>query len=251
MFQLLNSLLRPTQFQAFANLIAVQTTREGGVSTGAFRSLNLGLSSGDLPETVMENRAILCRAIGIKPNQLVLSHQVHGDAVLIAEHGGTYDAYDAHITNRAGVFLAVSIADCTPILIYDRAHNAVAAVHAGWRGTAKSVLYKTLLKMHQTFGTKGEDCYAFIGACISGNCYEVGEEVAMHFSDQVKRYDETKRKFFLDLKAANRLQLEAFQIPTAHIEVSPHCTCQEHEQFFSFRYDKGKTGRMLAIIGLM
>lgn len=224
--------------------------REGGVSVGAYRSLNLGLSSGDSPEAVMENRAILCRALGIESNQLVLSHQVHGDAVLIAERGGTYDAYDAHITNQPGVFLAVSIADCTPILIYDRAHNAVAAVHAGWRGTAKSILFKTLLTMHETFGTKGEACYAFIGACISGKCYEVGEEVATHFPSQVKRYDEAKGKFLLDLKAANRLQLEAFQIPITHIEVSPHCTYDEHERFFSFRHEKGRTGRMFALIGV-
>ncbi len=242
--------LRPSIFQAFPHVIALQTTREGGVSKGVFRSLNLGLSSGDLPETVMENRAILCRAIGIEPNQLVLSHQVHSDAVLIAEHAGTYGAFDAHITNRKGIFLAVSIADCTPILIYDSAHNAIAAVHAGWRGTAKSVLYKTLLTMRNAFGTKGEDCYAFIGACISGKCYEVGEEVAMHFPSQVKRYDEAKGKFFLDLKAANRFQLEAFQVPNSQIEISPHCTYEEHEHFFSFRREKARTGRMLALIGL-
>lgn len=250
MFQQISSLLRPKIFQAFPNVVALQTTREGGVSEGAFRSLNLGLSSGDAREVVLKNRAILCRAIGIEPTQLVLSHQVHGDAVLIAERGGSYDAFDAHITNRAGVFLAVSVADCTPILIYDPTHNAIAAVHAGWRGTAKSILYKTLLKMHETFGTEGNDCYAFIGACISGEAYEVGEDVARHFPKQVKRYDDARGKFLLDLKAANRLQLEDFGVPHEQIEVSPHCTYLEHDRFFSFRYDKGKTGRMLAVIGL-
>ncbi len=79
--------LRPNIFQAFPNVIALQTTREGGVSTGAFCSLNLGLSSGDSPETVMENRAILYRTIGIEPNQVVLSHQVHGHAVVLDARG--------------------------------------------------------------------------------------------------------------------------------------------------------------------
>ncbi|MFN3560399.1 MAG: peptidoglycan editing factor PgeF [Chloroherpetonaceae bacterium] len=250
MFQQINSLLRPNIFQAFPNVVALQTTREGGVSQGAFRSLNLGLSSGDARETVLKNRAILCRTIGIEPTQLVLSHQVHGDAVLIAEKGGHYDEYDAHITNRVGVFLAVSIADCAPILIYDRTHNAVAAVHAGWRGTAKAILYKTLLKMNETFGTEGKDCYAFIGACISSDAYEVGDDVAKHFPSQVKRYDSARGKFLLDLKMANRMQLEDFGVLPAHIEVSPHCTYLEHNRFFSFRYDKGKTGRMFALIGL-
>lgn len=243
-------LLRPSIFQAFPNVVALQTTREGGVSDGVFRSLNLGLSSGDSPDIVMKNRQILCRAVEIEPNQLVLSNQVHGDSVLIAERGGTYDAYDAHITNQKGVFLAVSVADCTPILIYDATHSVIAAVHAGWRGTAKSVLYKTLLKMHEAFGTEGKDCYAFIGACISGKCYEVGDNVASHFPNAVKQYVEAKGKFLLDLKAANRLQLQAFQIPPARIEVSPHCTYEEHGRFFSFRYEKGRTGRMLALIGL-
>ncbi len=243
-------LLRPTIFQAFPNIIALQTTREGGVSEGEFASLNLGLSSGDLPERVLKNRELLSEAIGIKQKQVVCSNQVHGDAVLIAERGGTYNAYDALITNRAGVFLAVSVADCTPILIYDAVHQAIAAVHAGWRGTAKSVLYKTLLKMNEVFGTKGKDCFAFIGACICGEHYEVGAEVAAHFPTEVKQYDASRGKFLLDLKAANQLQLEAFGVPTAHIEVSPHCTYEEHDRFFSFRRSKGKTGRMFALIGL-
>jgi YfiH family protein len=243
-------LLRPHIFEAFANVLALQTTREGGVSEGDFASLNLGLSSGDLPERVLKNREILSESIGIEQKRFVRSNQVHGDSILIAECGGTYDAYDAHITNRAGVFLAVSIADCTPILIYDADHHAVGAVHAGWRGTAKSILYKTLLKMQETFGTTGEACFAFIGACISGEHYEVGEEVAAHFPTEVKRYDDTRGKFLLDLKAANRLQLEAFGVPTAHIEISPHCTYKEHDRFFSFRHSKGKTGRMFALIGL-
>ncbi len=243
-------LLRPTIFQAFPNLIALQTTRGGGVSEGEFTSLNLGRSSGDLPDRVLKNRAILFEAIGIKEKQFVLSHQVHGDSILLAREGGNYEGYDAHITNQRGVFLAVSIADCTPILIYDAAHHAVAAVHAGWRGTAKSILYKTLRKMQETFGTKAEECFAFIGACISGKHYEVGEEVAAHFPTEVKRYDESKGKFLLDLKAANQLQLQALGVPTAHIEISPHCTYEEHDRFFSFRHSKGKTGRMFALIGL-
>jgi YfiH family protein len=243
-------LLRPTIFQSFPNIIAIQTMRDGGVSEGEFASLNLGRSSGDCPDRVLKNREILCHAIGIEQKQVVLSHQVHGDSILLAREGGNYEGYDAHITNRRGVFLAVSIADCTPILLYDADHHAVGAVHAGWRGTAKSILYKTLLKMQETFGTTGEACFAFIGACISGEHYEVGEEVAAHFPTEVKRYDDTRGKFLLDLKAANRLQLEAFGIPTAHIEISPHCTYKEHDRYFSFRHSKGKTGRMFALIGL-
>lgn len=243
-------LLKPTIFETFSEVVAAQTTRQGGVSEGAFRSLNLGLSSGDAPEAVLKNREILCRAIGIEPTQLTLSSQIHGDEILRVERSGRYEGFDALIANQRDVFLAVSIADCAPILIYDASNQAVAAIHAGWRGTAKAIALKTLRKMNEAFGTRGEDCFAFIGACISGESYEVGEEVATHFSDQVKRYDESRKKFFLDLKAENRRQLEQFGVPPSQIEVSPHCVYREHDRFFSFRFDKGKTGRMLAVIGL-
>jgi len=102
-------LLRPHIFEAFANVLALQTTREGGVSEGDFASLNLGLSSGDLPERVLKNREILSESIGIEQKRFVRSNQVHGDSILIAECGGTYDAYDAYITNRAGVFMMPTI----------------------------------------------------------------------------------------------------------------------------------------------
>ncbi|MCS6988942.1 MAG: peptidoglycan editing factor PgeF [Chloroherpetonaceae bacterium] len=243
-------LLRPKLFESFPEVCAAQTTREGGVSQGAFRSLNLGLSSGDSIEAVMKNRQILCEAIGIELSQLALSSQVHGDEVLLVEKSGNYEGYDALVTNRRGVFLAVSIADCVPILVYDRAHRAIAAVHAGWRGTAKQILSKTMRKMSEAFGTKGEDCYAFIGACIDAQSYEVDADVADHFSDSFKRYDETRKKFLLDLKAANARQLAQAGVPASQIEISPHCAFRERERFFSFRASGGKTGRMFALIGL-
>lgn len=243
-------LLKPTLFETFSEVIAAQTTRQGGVSEGAYRSLNLGLSSGDAPEAVLTNREILCRAIGIEPAQLTLSSQIHGDAIARVERSGRYEGFDALITNRRETFLAVSIADCAPILIYDRANRAIAAIHAGWRGTAKAIALKTLRKMNETFGTKGEDCVAFIGACISGDSYEVDADVARQFADEFKRYDAPRRKFLLDLKAANAHQLRQAGIPDAQIEIAPHCTYQERERFFSYRADNGKTGRMLALIGL-
>lgn len=240
----------PKIFKSFPNLLAVQSMRYGGVSKDDFDSLNLGLSSGDNEELVLKNRELFFKSIAVSSTEIVLANQIHGDKVLFAERAGIYDGFDAHITNRKRLFLTVSIADCTPILIYDAKHQAVAAVHSGWRGTAKRILHKTLLKMNTTFDTMGKDCFAFIGTCISGDSYEVDDDVAQHFSHSHKRYDESRRKYFLDLKSANLQQLQEFNIPLSQVEVSPFCTFKSHKDFFSFRHDKGKTGRMFALIGL-
>jgi polyphenol oxidase len=239
----------PQIFQAFASVVAVQSTRRGGYSTGDFASMNLGLSSGDEREVVLKNRAAFFSELGVAPEQVVLSSQVHDDKILLAESGGIYSGYDAEITNQKNLFLAVSIADCTPILVYDAAHQAVAAVHSGWRGTEKHILRKTLEQMSAAFGTRGSDVFAFIGACISGERYEVGEDVASHFSDAYKQ-PQPNNKFLLDLKAANRDMLLTFGVPPAQIEVSPFCTHKHHRDFFSHRQSGGKTGRMLAVIGM-
>jgi hypothetical protein len=104
--------------------------------------------------------------------------------------------------------------------------------------------------MTKEFGTKAENCYAYIGACISECSFEVDEDVAQFFDSDYKRWDEEKQKFFIDLKACNRSYLLALGVPTQQIETSPYCTVLQNEHFFSYRAEKGKTGRMLAAIGI-
>lgn len=156
---------------------------------------------------------------------------------------------DAVITNQPNVFACVSIADCTPVLIYDAKNKAVAAIHAGWRGTAAYIVTETLKAMQSNYGTKGEDCLAFIGACIGEKNFEVGEEVAVQFNDDVKRFDESKQKYFIDLKKENKKQLFQFGLKESSIEISNYCTIADNDKFFSYRKEKGVTGRMLAVIG--
>lgn len=157
---------------------------------------------------------------------------------------------DAVITNKPNVFACVSIADCTPVLIYDTKNKAVAAIHAGWRGTAAYIVTETLKAMQDNYGTKGEDCLAFIGACIGEKNFEVGEEVAIQFKAEVKRYDAEKKKYFIDLKKENKNQLLQFGLKESNIEVSSYCTIENNDKFFSYRKEKGVTGRMLAVIGI-
>ena|SRR6218665_1264341 len=241
--------LQPSIFNSSV-VIAAQSTRLGGVSPRPFDSLNLGLSVGDDPQNVQKNRELFFGGLNIDLAQLSKSHQVHGDNVLVVDKPGNYEGYDAQVTNKKNVFLVASIADCTPVLIHDEKNGAVAAIHAGWRGTAAQIAGKTLERMFRQYGTQGRDCKAFIGACISYANFEVGEEVAAHFDASLKRFDADKQKWFVDLKGANAAQLKAFGIPAEHIEITGRCTVNDNDLFFSHRKEQGKTGRMMAVIGL-
>ncbi|MBP6811027.1 MAG: peptidoglycan editing factor PgeF [Saprospiraceae bacterium] len=244
-------MIQPKIFTQFPNLAAAQSTRHGGVSPAPYHSLNLGKSTADDPANVAENRRRFCAALGFEPAQIAWSKQVHGDQIrLITEPGGA-EGFDALVTNVPGILLAVSVADCTPILVYDARQQAMAAIHAGWRGTVAEIVAKTLIFMQKAFGTSGEDCFAYIGACIDECSFEVGDEVAVAFTEPFKRFDAQAGKFFVDLKKANAAQLLAFGIPEAQIEISPYCTMRHSTDFFSHRKDKGLTGRGLGVIGLL
>ncbi len=243
-------IVSPKIFKNFPNIKAGQSTRIGGISPLPFLSLNLGKSVGDKSENVVINRGIFFNEIGFQIEAAVFSHQIHGAEILQVTEPGNYTGFDAQITNIKNICLAVSIADCTPILIYDAENKAIAAIHAGWKGTVAQIVAKTLTAMNQAFGTNGNSCFTYIGTCISFDNFEVNADVADHFSNNFKKFDNQKGKFFVDLKAANKAQLIAFGIPENQIEVSEFCTVAHNESFFSHRYEKGNTGRMLAAIGM-
>jgi YfiH family protein len=242
--------IQPKIFAQFPELSAAQSTRHGGVSLAPYHSLNLGKSTTDDPIHVAENRLRFCAALGFHPGQMAWSKQVHGDQIRHATEPGGSEGYDALVTNVPGILLAVSVADCTPILVFDSRNRAVAAIHAGWRGTVSGIVAKTLVFMEQQFGTLSADCYAYVGACIDECSFEVGDEVAAEFDERFKRFDTERGKYFVDLKKANAAQLQAFGIPETQIEVSPYCTMLHSADFFSHRKDHGITGRGMGVIGL-
>jgi YfiH family protein len=243
-------LRRPAIFASFKNIAAAESTRHGGISPAPYASLNLGKSTDDDPANVTENRRRFCAALGFLPEQMAWSKQVHADQIRLVTEPGGAEGYDALVTNQPGILLAVSMADCTPILIYDLKNNAIAAVHSGWPGAAAGIVEKTLERMNAEFGTKGADCRAYVGTCIDECSFEVGEEVAVKFDAAFKRFDAERGKFFVDLKKANAAQLLAFGIPEHQIEISPCSTVLNNEDYFSHRKEKGATGRMLAVIGM-
>ena len=241
--------ISPKIFASFPNLSVGQSTRHRGCSLAPYASLNLGLYTDDEEEAVKENRKRFFSALGFEAHQSAGSYQVHGDAVLLVEAPQQLHGYDAFISNKKGIVINATIADCVPILIFDPQTESFAAIHAGWKGTVAQIVTKTLKKMLEVFNTKPEDCFAYIGACIAECSFEVDLDVAQHFDEAFQRWDSEKQKYFVDLKQKNKSLLLNLGVPEGQIEVSPYCTVLDNEHFFSHRAEKGKTGRMLAAIG--
>lgn len=240
----------PAVFSDFPNLIAAESTRHGGLSPAPFTSLNLGINTLDTEINITENRRRFFSAIGAASYAFASSHQVHGTEILCTTEPGRFDGYDSLITNQPGLLVGVTVADCVPILLYDHVNKAVAAIHAGWRGTVGGIVAKALTAMQQRFGTSAKHCYAYVGTCIDECSFEVGPDVAEQFTAAFKRADPRSGKSLVDLKSANRQSLIDFGIPFAQISVSPFSTVLNNEDYFSYRAEQGQTGRMLAVIGI-
>jgi polyphenol oxidase len=171
---------------------------------------------------------------------LATVNQIHSNLVLMADAPGLCGDGDALVTNCPGVAVSIRTADCYPILLVDTRHRAVAAVHAGWRGTATHIIDRTLEKMHAEFGTAPPDVHAAIGPGIGVCCYEVGEEVASQFGFAARTH--------LDLALENRKQLETAGVAPQNIEALDVCTFCDAKRFFSYRREKEKAGRMTSYI---
>ncbi|MEI8186430.1 MAG: peptidoglycan editing factor PgeF [Chlorobiaceae bacterium] len=243
----------PDCLRKFNALIALQSTRTGGVSEGPYSSLNLGINTLDSAERVHENTLLLCKAAGINPDRMVSSVQVHGTEILTAETPGRYHGYDAFITNKKDLFLCIFTADCFPVLIFDPRHHAAGAVHAGWKGSAGRIVMKTIAAMQKNFNSIPAECSAYIGTGISSAAYEVGPEVAREFPEencQLSTSSKDRDTYMLDLSTVNYRQLLESGIPASNIERSRFCSFADSSLFFSYRRDNGITGRMVSIIGV-
>lgn len=224
------------------------STRNGGVSPAPL-GLNLSFRVGDDPSLVTRNRELFFGALGIPLAALAVPGQVHGAVVRVAGEPGEYPECDALVTDRPGVFCCVSVADCLPLLLHDPRRGAVAAVHAGWRGTAAGIAAEAVAAMRRAFGTDPADIRAFIGPGASSCCYAVGEEVAGRFAEEhLRRVDGAVH---LDLKGANAAILRVAGIAPANLEIHPSCTISDKDRFHSHRRDGARSGRMMGVIGIL
>jgi polyphenol oxidase len=237
------------------------STRAGGVSAAPYDTLNLGARWGDVIASVEENRRRLLRAVGVA-GPLYVARQVHGAAVVRVRAGDDPAAIagreaDALITAEPGVALGVFVADCIPALIVDARTGAVAAAHAGWRGTVAGVLPAAVRELAAEFGARPGDLRVVLGPAIGPCCFEVGPEVAREFEavmDGAAGADivmpsprGVAGKWHVDLKAANRLLLARAGVAPEAIDATPDCTCHEPARFFSYRRD-GETGQLMGVV---
>ncbi len=208
--------------------------RFGGVSSGAFESLNVGFNTGDLPSNVEKNLDIVMRHTSAK--HLALLNQIHSDKI-IEYDGAIYDA-DGIYTNKKGVFLGIRFADCMPVVLMDTKNGMIMVLHAGWRGTRLEISKKGVEILIKN-GAEAKDILVSIGPHICSNCYEIKEDVASQFNSSfvIKRND----KLYLDLEKANIYQLEDAGVLKKNIGRIGICT-YENNNFFSYRRD-GVCGR--------
>ncbi len=232
---------------------AVITTRHGGVSSGRYATLNLSLSVGDDAADVLENRRRAAAALGAGPAAFVFADQVHGATARIvsgADRGrGVHDAADAIgpadalVTADPGTVLAILVADCVPVVLYDPVARVLACVHAGWRGTVAHVTQAALTAMH-SLGTRPADVIAGIGPAIAPDAYQVGEEVAgaarQAFGQQadVLLRPAGPGQWMFDLWAANRQTLRTAGVPDGQIHLAATPTGADPGLFFSHRAER-------------
>ena len=216
------------------SVIAFSSTRHGGFSLGAYGEFNINRFCGDNEECISKNLEALSRTLGISGNTVIMPHQTHGTEVrLIAKDfltlpqqvkGMVLEGVDALITDVRNICIGISTADCIPIIIYDHAHHAAAAVHAGWRGTVQRIAQKTIDTMHIAYGSRPEELQAVIGPGISLGAFEVGDVVYSAFAEagfDMATISRREDKWHIDLKECNRQQLCASGIADSRITASP------------------------------
>lgn len=228
--------------------------RQGGVSDGAYASLNLGRSTADDAAAVETNRARVLAAFAARPENICLLHQVHGTRIVQARPAdGQPEQADALHSADTDLLLAVSFADCQPILYFDPDSGAVAAAHCGWRGTVAGLAGKVASAMGEAYGSDPARLLVALGPAICHDCYQVGPAVADEFSRAGQGHalapdPERASHRRLDLTAANRASLEAAGVRPDNIDDLRLCTSCRPESFYSHRRDAGTTGRHWALI---
>jgi len=241
------------------------STRAGGTSPPPFDSLNLGAKWGDHAAAVAENRRRLASAVGVT-GPIYVARQVHGAAVAVVRAGDAPAAIaaieaDALCSDDARVALGVFVADCVPALIVDPRSGAVAAVHAGWRGTVAGVLPAAVRALADHFGARAGDLRVALGPSIGACCFEVGADVVAAFTSALAGAPAAggpgvvhvsprgvPDKWHVDLRLANRLLLERAGVAPDAIDAAADCTHCDRPRFYSYRRDRDRTGQQMGIV---
>ena len=241
------------------------STRLGGVSTGMWASLNLGVSRGDDPDHVRENYRRFFSAVGVTGTSMAMCNQVHGAVVrnlTTADlKADPYDKVDYEadgiMTAIPGVALTVFSADCIPVLLYDPKRRIIAALHAGWRGTASGIVTVAVGQMASVYGTDPADILAAIGPGIDKCCFETHEDVPNAMTTALAGGSlpfitlKDNGKFAVDLKGINAKRLELAGVLPEHIALCRECTCCQSDRYWSHRRQGTQRGSMASVIQLV
>lgn len=246
-----------TYYNISPSVTAFSTTRHGGFSHDAYGEFNINRYCGDDEKCVNKNLEALADTLGICANAVIMPHQTHGTEVRLIGNeflalpqqvkGMLLEGVDALATDVRNISIGVSTADCIPVIIYDPAHHAAAAIHAGWRGTVQRIAQKAIGTMRIAYGSRSEDLKAVICPGISLEAFEVGDEVYEEFASagfDMKTISRREEKWHIDLKECNRRQLVEAGIAYGNITVSPTCTYSCHADYFSARRLGAASGRM-------
>lgn len=280
------AVLSVPQLERFSWLVHGFSTRRGGFSKAyGGDALNLGFTKHDSRADVERNRAAFLKQLGASEGArgfwpFITLRQIHSDLIHRVDRLPAHQlAGDGLLTDTPELLLAVQTADCLPVILVDTKKHAVGAFHAGWRGTLKRIVEKGVGEMRRWFGALPRDIRAAIGPGIHRCCYEVGDEVRAKFESQfayacdlfheIKESDPVREKYpllfltarppghsdlprrlFLDLVEANRRQLLAAGVPAKNITASELCTACRTDLLFSFRGEKGVTGRLTGVAGI-
>ncbi|MGI6232520.1 MAG: peptidoglycan editing factor PgeF [Prevotella sp.] len=244
-------------YSYFPGVTAFSTTRHGGVSQGTFGEFNINEYCGDDEAHIAANREALAQELGIASMCIVMPHQVHGvecrvvDKSLLslpeADRHARLEGVDCVMTKEKGLCVGVSTADCIPVLLFDPTRNAVAAVHAGWRGTLCGISRKAVGEMALHFGSLPEELLAVVGPGISLKNFEVGQEVYDQFAEAGYDMNAIARhyaKWHLNLPLCNELQLRQAGLQARNIHQSGICTWDSVDDFFSARRLGQQSGRI-------
>lgn len=243
------------------------STRMGGVSEGAWSTMNLSFTRGDEEAHVRENYSRMAAALGVKKEDMVLTYQTHTTNVRCAgtEDRGKgivrerdYRDVDGMVTDVPGLMLVTFFADCVPLYFLDPVHKAIGLSHSGWRGTVKRMGQATIEKMAQYYGTKPKDLIVAIGPSICVKCFEVGEEVVEEFKQAFDQKWEKELfyangkpgKYQLDLWRANEIIFQEAGVRQENIHTANLCTCCNPEIFYSHRKMGEKRGNLCAFLSL-
>ncbi len=244
---------------------AIFTSREGGVSTECYTSLNMGLHVGDDPAAVQTNRHRYASLFGQDVSTMVCCEQIHGNQVIRIDqsHAGSgameldsvLKGYDAMVTNQPGMLLTAYFADCIPLYFFDPQQKVIALAHSGWKGTMGRIAVKTLQAMLGHYGSRPGDIQVFIGPGIGPCCFQIQPDLLKKVNAEFLGFDGiiimNKDGCFWDLPATNHQMLIASGVQEHNIIRCSLCTSCCTDVFYSYRREKGNTGRMAAGLALL